>query len=215
MFPLPEMIIAVLAPFAGLFSAPVWGHAQVLLIGAILCQGPRTVAAILRVMGLGQDPRFERYHRVLSRARWSGLQAAKILLGLLIRLLPPPWVPMIVVDDTVERRRGKRIKAKGCYRDAVRSTQNHVVKCFGLKWVCMMLLVRLPWSSRLWALPFLTVLAPSKPANQAAKKRHKTTVDWTCQMVKPCRVRIAHLFQCSTFVRVRDAHPTGLPGYRA
>ena len=87
MFPLPEMIIAVLAQFAGLFSAPVWGHAQVLLIGAILCQGPRTVAAILRVMGLGQDPRFERYHRVLSRARWSGLQAVKILLGLLIRLL--------------------------------------------------------------------------------------------------------------------------------
>ena len=85
MFPLPEMIIAVLAPFAGLFSAPVWDHAQVLVIGAILCQGPRTVAAILRVMGLGQDPRFERYHRVLSRARWSGLQAAKLWLGLLIR----------------------------------------------------------------------------------------------------------------------------------
>ncbi len=100
MFPLPEMIIAVLAQFAGLFSAPVRGHAQVLVIGAILCQGPRTVAAILRVMGLGQDPRFERYHRVLSRARWSGLQAARILLGLLIRLLPPQWVPLVVVDDT-------------------------------------------------------------------------------------------------------------------
>jgi hypothetical protein len=182
--PLPEMIIAVLAPFAGLFSSTVWSHAQVLIIGAILCQGPRTVAAALRVMGLGQEPRFERYHRVLNRARWSGLQAAKILLGLLIRLLPPPWVPLVVVDDTVERRQGKRIKAKGCYRDAVRSTRNHVVKCFGLKWVCLMLLVRLPWSSRLWALPFLTVLAPSKPANTEAKKRHKTTVDWTCQMVK-------------------------------
>jgi len=182
--PLPEMIIAVLTPFAGLFSATVWGHAQVLVIGAILCQGPRTVAAALRVMGLGQEPRFERYHRVLNRARWSGLQAAKILLGLLIRLLPPHWVPLIVVDDTVERRQGKRIKVKGCYRDAVRSTRNHVVKCFGLKWVSMMLLVRLPWSSRLWALPFLTVLAPSEPANKEAKKRHKTTVDWTCQMVK-------------------------------
>jgi hypothetical protein len=156
----------------------------VLIIGAILCQGPRTVAAALRVMGLGQEPRFERYHRVLSRACWSGLQAAKILLGLVIQLLPKHWVPLMVVDDTVERRRGKRIQAKGCYRDAVRSTQKHVVKCFGLKWVCLMLLVRLPWSSRLWALPFLTVLAPSELANRAAKKRHKTTVDWTCQMVK-------------------------------
>jgi hypothetical protein len=112
------------------------------------------------------------------------LQAAKILLGLVIQLLPKHWVPLMVVDDTVERRRGKRIQAKGCYRDAVRSTQKHVVKCFGLKWVCLMLLVRLPWSSRLWALPFLTVLAPSELANRAAKKRHKTTVDWTCQMVK-------------------------------
>lgn len=184
MSPLPEMMIAVLAPFAGLFSSTVWSHAQVSIIGAILCQGPRTVAAALRVMGLGQEPRFERYHRVLNRARWSGLQAAKILLGLLLRLLPPPWVPLIVVDDTVERRQGERIKAKGCYRDAVRSTQKHVVTCFGLKWVCLMLLVRLPWSSRLWALPFLTVLAPSEQANPAAKKRHQTTVDWACQRVE-------------------------------
>ena len=182
--PLPEMIIAVLAPFAGLFSATVWGHAQVLVIGAILCQGPRTVAAVLRVMGLGQEPRFERYHRVLSRARWSGLQAAQILLGLVIQLLPAHWVPLLVVDDTVERRRGKRIKAKGCYRDAVRSTATHVVKCFGLKWLSLMVLVRLPWCSRPWALPVLTVLAPSEQANQQAKKRHKTTVDWTCQVVK-------------------------------
>ena len=87
-------------------------------------------------------------------------------------------------DDTVERRRGKRIEAKGCYREAVRSTQNHVVKCFGLKWVCLMLWVRLPWCSRPWAWPFLTVLAPSERANPAAKKRPKTTVEWTCQMVK-------------------------------
>ena len=179
--PLPEMIIAVLAPFAGLFSATVWSHAQVLVIGALLCQGPRTVAVVLRVMGLGQEPRFERYHRVLNRACWSGLQAAKSLLGLLIRLLPSHWMPLMVVDDTVERRRGKRIKAKGCYRDAVRSTQNHVVKCVGLKWISLMLLVRLPWSSRRWALPFLTVLAPSEQANKEAKKRPKTTVDWTCQ----------------------------------
>ena len=182
--PLPELMIAILTPFAGLFSTPVWTHAQVLVNGAILCQGPRTVAAVLRVMGLGQAPRFERYHRVFNRVRWSGLQAAKILLGLLRRWLPPSWVPLIVVDDTVERRRGKRIQAKGCYRAAVRSTQHHVVKCFGLKWVCLMLLVRLPWSSRLWALPFLPVLAPSEAANRAAKKRHNTTVDWTEQLVK-------------------------------
>ncbi len=184
MSPLPEMIIAVLASFAGLFSAAVWSHAQVLVIGAILCPGPRTVAAALRVMGLGQEPRFERYHRVLSRARWSGLQAAKILLGAIIQLLPRHWVPLLVVDDTVERRRGKRIKAKGCYRDAVRSTAQHVVKCLGLKWLSLMVVVRLPWCSRPWAWPVLTVLAPSEQVHQQAKRRPKTTVDWTGQVVK-------------------------------
>jgi hypothetical protein len=131
-------MIAVLAPFAGLFSAPGWSHAQVLLMGASLCQGPRPVAAVLRVLGLGQEPRLERYHRVLSRARWSGLQAAKSLLGVVIQVLPARWVALLVVDDPVERRRGKRIKAKGCYRDPVRSTTNPVVKCCGLKWLSLL-----------------------------------------------------------------------------
>lgn len=182
--PLPEMIITLLVPFAPLFTRPVWGHAQVLLIGALLCRGPCTVAAVMRVMGLGREKRFEKYHRVLSRARWSGLQGAQILLGLLVMLVPrdrPLWVG---VDETIERRQGRKIKAKGRYRDAVHSTEKVVVKCYGLKWISMMLLVPLPWSSRVWALPFLTVLAPSKQANEKAERRHKTTVRWTLQMVK-------------------------------
>ena len=182
--PLPEMIIALLTPFAPLFTRPSWAHAQVLLLGAILCRGPRTVAAALRVMGLSEERRFEKYHRELSRARWSGLQGAKILLGLLIALLPAGWPILVGVDETLERRRGSKIKAKGYYRDAVRSTQKVVVKCYGLQWNSMMLLVPLPWSSRVWALPFLTVLVPSKRANAAAGRRHKTNIDWTRQMVK-------------------------------
>ena len=135
MLPLPETIITLLVPFSPLFTRPVWGHAQVLLIGALLCRGPRTVAAVLRVVGLGGEKRFEKYHRVLSRAQWSGLQGAKILLGLLVMLLPgdrPIWVG---VDETIERRQGRKIKAKGRYRDAVRSTEKVVVKCYGLKWI--------------------------------------------------------------------------------
>ena len=170
--PLPEAIITVVSVFAPMFSRPVWNHAQVLLVGVLLCQGPRTVAAALRVLGLGQARRFEKYHRVLSRAHWSGLQGAKILLGLLVMLVPPRWPVLIVVDETVERRQGRKIKAKGRYRDAVRSTQKAVVKCYGLKWISMMVLVALPWSARPWALPFLTVLAPSKRSNEAAGKRH-------------------------------------------
>src|SRR5262244_1824103 len=111
---LPETIIAVLQPFAGLFSRAVWAHAQVLLVGAILCRGPRTVAAVLRIMGVGQEQRFEKYHRVLNRACWSGLHGSQILLGLLVPLLPAPWPIIVGTDETIERRRGKKITAKGC-----------------------------------------------------------------------------------------------------
>ncbi len=182
MLPLPETIITLLVPFAPLFTRPVWGHAQVLLIGALLCRGPRTVAAVLRVMGPGEEKRFGKYDRVLSRARWSGLQGAQILPGLLIGLLPAGWPVWVGVDETIERRRGGKIKPKGRYRDAVRSTGKVVVKCYGLKWIGMMLLVPVPWSSRVRALPFLTVPAPSKRANEAAGRRHETPDDRTLRM---------------------------------
>jgi DDE superfamily endonuclease len=190
--PLPESIITVLGAFVPLFSRPVWCHAQLVLVGAILCRGPHTVTAVLRVMGLGGERRFEKYHRVLSRACWSGLQGAKILVGLVVVLLPAGWPLLIGVDETIERRGGRKIKAKGCYRDAVRSSQKTCVKCFGLKWISMMVIVPLPWSSRPWALPFLTVLAPAERANEKAQKRHKTTIDWTVQMVKGVARWLAH-----------------------
>jgi hypothetical protein len=184
MLPLPTAIVTILLPFASLFTAPTWAHAQVLLVGTLLAQGPRTVTAALRAMGLGQEPRFERYHRVLNRARWSGLRGAQILLGLLILLVPPTQPLVFAVDETLERRKGERIAAKGMYRDAVRSSRSKVVTCLGLHWICMALLVPLPWSPRPWALPFLTLLAPSARANEAAGKRHRTVVDWTIVMVR-------------------------------
>ncbi len=166
--PLSAAIIAVWAPFAALFTQPMWRHVQVLWMGAVLCRGPRVVAAVLRVMGRGGERRFEQYHRVLNRARWSGLQGAKILLGLLLRLVLA-WVPLeIGVDETIKRRKDSRIKAKGRYRDAVRSTKGTMVKGYGLKWIRLMVLVPLPWSTRPWALPLLTIPAPSERANQKA-----------------------------------------------
>jgi DDE superfamily endonuclease len=190
--PLPESIITVLGAFVPLFSRPVWCHAQLWLVGAILCRGPHTVTAVLGVMGLGGERRFEKYHRVLSRACWSGLQGAKVLLGLVVLVLPAGWPLLIGVDEKIERRGGRKIKAKGCYRDAVRSSQKSCVKCFGLKWISRMVIVPLPWSSRPWALPFLTVLAPAERANEKAQKRHKSTIDWTVQMVKGVARWLAH-----------------------
>src|SRR5918998_3180211 len=184
--PLPEAILLVLAPFALLFSQRVWGHAQVLLLGAILAPRGRTVTAALRVMGFALERHFTNYHRVLNRATWSARQGSCMLLGLLLTVLVPAEATIALgADDTVERRSGRQIQAKGCYRDAVRSTKKHVSRCFGLKWVSMMLLVPVPWARRVWALPFLTALC--WPAEKSPQRRHKTSVDWVRQMIKQVR----------------------------
>jgi hypothetical protein len=185
MFPLPAEIITLLANFAPVFDQRVWKHATILLIGAILAPGKRTVTAALRIMGLSDEKHFINYHRVLSRATWSCLALSRILFGLLVALLLNANAPiLVVIDDTLERRRGAKIKAKGVFRDAVRSSEKHLVTCFGLRWVCMMLLVPLPWATRPWALPFLTVLAPSERTQTQQGKRHKSCVDWARQMLK-------------------------------
>jgi DDE superfamily endonuclease len=113
--------------------------------GAMLTPEPHTVTAALRVMGLAREERFTNYHRVLNRATWSARQAGRILLGLLIALLVSPGTTIVLgTDGTVEQRSGGKIKAKGCYRDAVRSSKSHVIRCFGLKRVSMMLLSQCP-----------------------------------------------------------------------
>lgn len=217
MFTLSQEVQTVLIAFAPLFSNPVWLNVQILAVGTILCTGKRTVTSVLMVMGLKEDEHFTNFHRVLNRAKWSALRGSEILFGLLIILIPHGWPLIIAVDETVERRKGKKIKAKGCYRDAVRSTEKKVVTCFGLKWISMMLIVPLPWSSRPWALPFLTVLAPSKAHDESAGRRHKTTVDWTRQMIMQVSRRAAHrsvvLIGDGAYAAVRLALCcAGLPG---
>ncbi|MGH6612080.1 MAG: IS701 family transposase, partial [Burkholderiaceae bacterium] len=168
-----------------MFSKPVFEHAQVLVLGALLARGKRTVTACLRVLGLSAEPHFQNYHRVLNRARWQALAASRILLGLLVVLLPAGSAIVLGADDTIERRRGRKIKGIGCYRDAVRSSRKHVVKCFGLKWLSVMLLVTVPWSRRVWALPFLTVLC--RPTDKHHPERHKTTIDILMTLVRDVR----------------------------
>src|SRR6266540_1080555 len=149
---LPPAILLMLAPFAPSFSRRVWCHARVLVAGTLLTPGKRTVAAALRAMGLAQARRFERYHRVLSRARWSGLAVGRVLLGLLVAACVPEGPLVVGIDETLERRRGAKIAAKGIYRDAVRSSHAHFVRASGLRGVCLMLLVPIPWAARVWAL---------------------------------------------------------------
>jgi hypothetical protein len=182
---LPTAMIQLLVPFTPLFSKRLWPHAQLLLIGTILAPGKRTVSAALRAVGLGGAKRFERYHRVLNRAAWSSREASRVLLGLLVRTFLPNGEPLVIgVDETLERRRGAKIPAKGIYRDPVRSSHGHFVKTNGLRWVCLMLLVPAPWASRGWTLPFLSTLAPSERyAQQRGTKPHKKITDWARQML--------------------------------
>jgi hypothetical protein len=180
---LPTMMIQVLAPFAPLFSERVFQHVRLLLAGAILAPGKRTVASALRAVGLEQERRFCRYHRVLSRAVWSSREVSGVLLGLLVEAFVPEGPLVLGIDETLERRRGKKICAKAIYRDPVRSSREHFVKTSALRWVCLVLLMPVPWASRVWSLPFLSALAYSERYAQEQGKRHKSLTQWAWQLL--------------------------------
>lgn len=183
MLSVPVTLTRLSVKFAPLFSKRVWAHAQVLVVGALLAPGKRTVTAALRVMGLSQERHFQNYHRVLNRARWSSLATARVLLELVVQSFVPSGVVVIGLDDTLERRRGEKIKAKGIYRDPVRSSRAQVVKASGLRWLCAMVLAEIPWAKRVWALPFLTALCPSERYHQQRGQRHKSLPQWAGQLI--------------------------------
>ncbi len=187
MLNLPPSIIAIFGAFAPLFTRRVFRHAQVLLVGTILTPGRRTVTNALRVMGLQHSRRFQNYHRVLNRAHWSSRKAAQVLLDLLVASFARDGVVVLGLDETLERRQGDKIAAKGIYRDAARSSKSFFVKASGLRWISLMLLAPIPWAGRVWALPFLTVLAPSERYAAERGKRHKKLTDWARQMVVQVR----------------------------
>src|SRR3954465_1497733 len=185
--PLPAILRHWMAGLLDAFSPRTQGQVLTLVAGAILAPGRPTVASALRVMGLAEAPTFTSYHRVLNRNGWSSRELARRLLRLLVRRLVPDGPIIVGLDDTLERRRGAKIKAKGIYRDPVRSSHGHFVKAAGLRWLSLMLLAPVPYASRVWALPFLTVLAPSARYHQERGRRHKTLLDWGRQTLLQLR----------------------------
>jgi DDE superfamily endonuclease len=185
---LPPEIVRLRRVFEDVFSERVWDWVQVLVVGAILTPGQRTVAAVLRVMGLSEERQFQNYHRVLNRARWSSRELSRRLLLAVVAAFVPGDGPVVVgLDETIERRRGAKIAAKGIYRDPVRSSKSHFVKASGLRWISLQVLAEVPWAGRIWGLPFLTVLAPSERYNVERGRRHKTLSDWGRQMIRQLR----------------------------
>jgi hypothetical protein len=151
-----------------------------LLYGAILAPGRRTVASALRAVGLEGAEDFASYHRVFNRARWSPMVMSRLLLGLLVGAFVPDEATLtLVVDETLERRRGRKIVYKGFFRDAVLSTADRLAKSWGVRWLVMCLIVKTPWTSRPWALPFLLVPTLSERRCRQLKRPYRSTADWT------------------------------------
>ena len=192
----PDVLAAWMQPFGGAFTAPTWRHVLVLVMGAILVPGRRTVASALRVMGLEQVAQFCNYHRVLNRNIWSCRWLSRRLFRLLVDAFVSDDDPVVIgLDDTIERRWGARIKARGIYRDPVRSSRGHFVKASGLRWLSLMLLPEIPWAGRCWALPFLTVLAPSErywQEHKPGQRQYKKLTDWGRQVLIQAALWLPH-----------------------
>src|SRR5256714_13319132 len=184
MLSLPIAFTSAIGVFAPVFSRPVWQHVTVLLTGAVLAPGKRTVTAILQIMGRSAASDFQPYHRVLNRAVWSPLTASRLLLRCLVAVFIPSGVVVLGLDDTIERRRGDHSAAKGIYRDPVRSSHAHFVKVSGLRWLACMVLAPLAWADRVWALPFLTALCPSERFYAQRGRRHQPLPERAWQMIR-------------------------------
>ena len=183
---MPPEIMNLMVPFAAVFQRRTWSKVQEMMIGAILAPGKRTVSSILQVLGKSQEANYARYHPVLSRAQWSSKDLSERLVRLVVGTLGGSPV-VLGIDEHIERRRGKKITAKGIYRDAVRSSESHFAKASGLRWVSLMVLSWIPWAQRVWALPVLTALAPSERYHEERGKHHKTVTDWARQMIMQVR----------------------------
>lgn len=185
-------LVGLLQTFAPLFSTSVWPYAQALGLGAILAPGKRTVSAILRVLGLATLAQFQNYHRVLNRAQWSTLWAARLLLAELAQVFGGRGPLVFGLDETIERRWGRQIAARGIYRDAARSSKAVTNKTSGLRWLSVQLLARVPWAKKIWALPFLTVLAPSARYYQKRGRQPLKLTDRARQVIRQIRRWVPH-----------------------
>jgi len=188
MLDLPTSILNTFRLFSPLFSRPMFKNAVLLFIGHILCKNRHTIADILRSLNLKNIKNFSKFHWVLSGANWDPLKGSKLLFTSLIKLCHGEIV--LVLDSTIERRRGSKIQGLGRQRDAARSSKDNKVLTIGLNWLVCAMNVQLPFINRSWALPFLTILMPPERPLRSSKNRkdlnrksrHKKLTKWSCQI---------------------------------
>jgi hypothetical protein len=177
---LPKPIHDLFGPLEPVFTRPTYRRFVLLALAAILTTGAHTVANLLRCLGplAPGDP--TSYHRFFSRDRWSSWALARRLIQTVFAHFVPKGTIDLAVDDTVTEHPGPKVYGKGCHRDAVRSSHSFTAFRWGHKWVALVVLVKVPWSTRKWALPLL--LALYRPNGQT--RRHKTPVQLAQQMLR-------------------------------
>jgi hypothetical protein len=181
---LPAEIIPLLESFRPVFTAPTYQKAMRLVVGTILARGRRTVTAALRVLGLAQEGDWSKYHHVLNRAKWDGLQLSAILLHLIVATFVACGTAIyITVDETLERRWGAQIRKRGHWRDSLASSRKMSVSTSGLRWLSFAVGVKVPWSRLNWSLPFLHVLLTTPKVSAQRGIRHRTVAERTMQVV--------------------------------
>jgi hypothetical protein len=182
--PTPVLILAVLDAFRPEFSPRTWTRVVTLVLGTITARGRRTVTAALRQMGLHDEPNFSSYHQVFNRASWSPRRLARRLLGAAIAAFVPQGVGLsFAIDETLERRWGKKIRIRGHYRDPLASSKERSVSASGIRWIVLALVVTVPWASRPWALPILSLPAPTPKVSRKLGRRHKTIAERARQII--------------------------------
>jgi hypothetical protein len=197
------LIVHLLAPFAVALTRPALAKLAWLVQGAILAPGRRTVCAALAACGRGHCRQFTTFHRFFNRDRWSALQLSRLLLLLLVAAFLADDAPLILlVDETLERRQGKRIAYQSWFRDPVRSEGARKVHCRGIRWLCACLLVPVPWSTRPWALPFFVVPVLAAKVCQRLGKRPRSHIGWTQLLV----TRLARWFPGRPLLVVGDGN---------
>ena len=180
----PTSILPVLETFRSEFTPRTWDRVLTLILGTILARGRRTVAAALRQMGLHEAPDFSSYHQVFNRAAWSPLRLARRLLAAAVAAFAPAGVGLtFAIDETLERRWGRKIRIRGHYRDPLASSKERSVSASGIRWIVLALVVTPPWASRPWALPILSLPAPTPKISLKLGRRHKTIAERARRMI--------------------------------
>lgn len=199
---LPKPVRTAFDPLAPAFTRPTYHRFVLLALAAILTLGGRTVAHLLRTLGVLAPGHPASYHRLFSRNRRSPWALARRFTHAVLTRLAPAGPVALAGDDTVTEHPGPHVYGQGCHRDPVRSTHSFTASRWGHKWVVLAVLVRFPFATRPWTLPLLVALYQPEGEDRAQKRRHKTPPQLLRQMLRV----LMRWFPERTFVCTADGN---------